>query len=314
MIEELKKLISRVQGVEGGKGIEGLNYEDLCIQPDVELPEVYKLPKFEMFNGIGDLKVHLRIYCDKLVWVGKDERIRMKLFMRSLTGDALSRYITQNPKKLNFMKKATETFREYATRWRSEVAKVRPAMEEEQMNKFFVQAQDPQYYESLMVIENHKFSNIIKLGERIEEGTKSEMVTNFEALQATNKALQSGNISKEKEVGVVMSPIEVEVVVPTLFEVEVIVPSATPTLFEVEVTYALHRDKVRRKGKGKMEETGVAQGMTRTDRVYTPEHLRGISKEAAPKQPIIETGPDDLWRMEQAREYFVVDHLKKTPA
>ncbi|XP_070039827.1 uncharacterized protein [Nicotiana tomentosiformis] len=175
-----------------------------------------------MFDGIGDPKVHLRTYCDKLVRVGKDERIRIKLFMRILTGDALSWYISQNPKKWvnwvsmvsdfidrfrfntenapdvfyiqNLKKKPTETFREYATRRRSEAAKVRPALEEEQMNKFFVIAQDQQYYKRLMVIENHKFSDIIKLGERIEEGIKSKMVTNFEALHATNKALQSGGM------------------------------------------------------------------------------------------------------------------------
>ncbi|XP_070055476.1 uncharacterized protein [Nicotiana tomentosiformis] len=171
MAEELKKLTSQVQAVEGGKGIEGLNYEDLCIQPDVELPEGYKPPKFEMFDGTSDPKVHLRTYCGKFVGVGKDKRIRMKLFMRSLTGDALSWYINQNPKKWinwvsmasdfmdrfrfntenapdifyirNLKKKPTETFCEYATRWRSEAAKVRPALEEEQMNKFFVRAQDP---------------------------------------------------------------------------------------------------------------------------------------------------------------------------
>ncbi|XP_075099045.1 uncharacterized protein LOC142175934 [Nicotiana tabacum] len=90
MAEELEKLTGRVQNIEGGKGIEGLNYGDLCIQPDVELPKGYKLHKFEMFDGTGDPKVHLRTYCDKLIGVGKDERIRMKLFMRSLTGDALS--------------------------------------------------------------------------------------------------------------------------------------------------------------------------------------------------------------------------------
>ncbi|XP_070057458.1 uncharacterized protein [Nicotiana tomentosiformis] len=90
----------------------------------------------------------------------------------------------------NLKKKPTKTFREYATQWRSDAAKVRPALEEEQMNKFFVRDQDPQYYERLMVSENHKFSDIIKLGERIDEGIKSGMVTNFEALQATNKALQ----------------------------------------------------------------------------------------------------------------------------
>ncbi|XP_070051963.1 uncharacterized protein [Nicotiana tomentosiformis] len=249
MAEELKKLTSRVQGVEGGKGIKGLNYEDLCIQPDIELPEGYKPPKFEMFEGIGDPKVYLRTYCDKLVGVGKDERIRMKLFMRSLIGDALSWYISQNPKKWinwvsmmpdfmdrfrfntenapyvfyiqNLKKKPTEIFCEYATRWRLEAAKVRPALEEEQMNKFFVWAQDLQYYERLMVIENHKFSDIIKLGERIEEGIKSGMITNFEALQATNKALQSGGISKKKEVGTVMvaqgpkSPLTYQIPPPT---------------------------------------------------------------------------------------------------
>ncbi|XP_070056491.1 uncharacterized protein [Nicotiana tomentosiformis] len=119
-----------------------------------------------MFDGTGDLKVHLRTYCDKLVGVVKDERIRMKLFIRSLTEDVLSWYISQNPKKWvnwNLKKKPTESFREYATRWRYEATKVRPALEEEQMNKFFVRAQDPQYYERLMVIENYKFSDIINI-------------------------------------------------------------------------------------------------------------------------------------------------------
>nr|XP_033515082.1 uncharacterized protein LOC117279642 [Nicotiana tomentosiformis] len=155
-----------------------------------ELEQGYKPPKFEMFDGTGDSKVHLRTYCDKLVGVGKDKRIHMKLFMRSLSGDALSGYISQNPKKWicwvsmesNFMdrfrfntenapdvlyiknlkKKPTETFHEYATRWRSKATKVRPELEEEQMNKFFVRALDLQYYENLMVIENQKFSDIIK--------------------------------------------------------------------------------------------------------------------------------------------------------
>ncbi|XP_070009577.1 uncharacterized protein [Nicotiana sylvestris] len=215
----------------------------------------------------------------------------MKLFMRSLTGDALSWYISQNPKKWpnwvsmvldfidrlrfntenapdvfyiqNFKKKPTEIFREYATRWRSEAAKVGPSLDEEQMNKFFVKAQDPQYYERLMVIENCKFTNIIKLGERIEEGIKSGMVINFEALQATNKALQSGGISKKKE-----------------------------------QYYGIILLRLGEKGRS---------------RVYTLEHLGGSNKDATTRQPIIETGLDDLWRKVQAREYSVVNHLNKVP-
>ncbi|XP_070034987.1 uncharacterized protein [Nicotiana tomentosiformis] len=111
----------------------------------------YEPPKFEIFDGTGDPNVYLRTYCEKLVGVGKDERIHMKLFMRSLIGDALSWYISQNPKKWvnwvsmasNFMdqfrfntenaldifyiqnlkKNPTEPFREYATWWRSKAAK-----------------------------------------------------------------------------------------------------------------------------------------------------------------------------------------------
>ncbi|XP_070021745.1 uncharacterized protein [Nicotiana sylvestris] len=230
MAEELKKLTSRVQGVEGGKEIEGLNYKYLCIHLDVELLEGYKPFKYKMFDGTGDPKVHRRTYRDKILGVRKDERIHMKLFMRSLIVDALSWYISQNPKKWanwvsmaldfinrfkfnientpdvlyiqNLKKKKTETFREYASRWRSEAAKVRPALYEEQMNKFFVREQDLQYYERLMVIDNNKFPDIIKLGERIEKGIKIGMVMIFEPLQATIKVLQSGGISKRKLLGI----------------------------------------------------------------------------------------------------------------
>ncbi|XP_070004072.1 uncharacterized protein [Nicotiana sylvestris] len=166
-----------------------------------------------MFDGMGNPRVHMRTYCDKLVGVGKDERICMKLFMSSLKGDALSWYIGQDPKKWsswvgmisdfmdrfkfntenapdvfyiqNLKKKPTEMFHKYATHWRSEAAKVRPALEEEQMNKFFVRDQDPRYYEQLMMIENHKFSDIIKLGERIEEAIAEPIDQLYERLKAT---------------------------------------------------------------------------------------------------------------------------------
>ena len=69
------------------------------MHPDVELPEGYKLPKFEMFNGIRDQKAHLRMYCDKLIGVGRNGRILMKLFMRSLIGEALAWYIDQDSRK-----------------------------------------------------------------------------------------------------------------------------------------------------------------------------------------------------------------------
>lgn len=49
-----------------------LEYDDLCVQSDIDFPIGYKPPKFDLFNGVGDPHAHLRAYCDKLVGVGRN--------------------------------------------------------------------------------------------------------------------------------------------------------------------------------------------------------------------------------------------------
>ncbi|XP_060170035.1 uncharacterized protein LOC132600717 [Lycium barbarum] len=93
--KEIRSLKEAVRSIQTHKGCEGLEYEDLCIHPDIEFPAGYKVPKFDMFDGKGNPRAHLRLYCDKLIGVGKDQAIRMKLFIRSLTGEALDWYTCQ---------------------------------------------------------------------------------------------------------------------------------------------------------------------------------------------------------------------------
>ncbi|XP_055806963.1 uncharacterized protein LOC129875730 [Solanum dulcamara] len=69
--------------------IAGLNYEDLCIHPDLDLPDGFKVPKFDTFGGTGNPLAHLRAYYDQLIGVGKNEALLMWLFSRSLSGEAL---------------------------------------------------------------------------------------------------------------------------------------------------------------------------------------------------------------------------------
>lgn len=57
--------------------VAGLNYEDLCINPDLNLPEGFKILKFDTFDGDGNPLAHLRSYCDQLVGVGKNEALLM---------------------------------------------------------------------------------------------------------------------------------------------------------------------------------------------------------------------------------------------
>jgi len=97
------------------------------------------------------------------------------------------------------------------------------------------------------------------------------------------------------------SPIEVEITTSDPFEVEVAPPVATPIPFKVEVATPFtmtvsttppfnskeipwdYIAEARRKGKANMEESDTAQGMTRTKRIYTLEHLGGPSKDATTK-------------------------------
>ncbi|XP_060190790.1 uncharacterized protein LOC132620095 [Lycium barbarum] len=99
-------------------------------------------------------------------------------------------------------RKSTETFREYAMRWRAEAAKVQPPMAESEMTMLFVQSlKDPTYYERMLSVIGQKFSKVIRMGDFIEEGIKTGRVTNLAALQATSKAIQA-DPSKKKRDGV----------------------------------------------------------------------------------------------------------------
>lgn len=65
--------------------VTGLNYEDLFIHPNMDLPKGFNIHKFDIFGGIGIPLDHLRAYYDQLVRVGRDEVVLMRLFSRSLS-------------------------------------------------------------------------------------------------------------------------------------------------------------------------------------------------------------------------------------
>lgn len=52
-----------------------LNYEDLNIPSDLDLPKGFKVPKFNTISGDGNPLVYLRVYCDQLRGVRKNEAL-----------------------------------------------------------------------------------------------------------------------------------------------------------------------------------------------------------------------------------------------
>ncbi|OIT32028.1 hypothetical protein A4A49_63800 [Nicotiana attenuata] len=210
------------------RNYQSLRYEDLCLQPDVELPPGYQVPKFNTFHGKGNPLAHLKDYCSRLLGIGHNEAIRMKLllFIQSLSGPALVWYTKQDFSKWrtwddmanDFIRKyefnqgvdpdmhslykikkmPQESFQDYAIRWRVEATKVHPPLSEKELISIFIDIQNGIYYEKLAIANLRNFSNLIRVGDFLESGIKEGKVS-----MQINHALQPEMLEswkgKEKE-------------------------------------------------------------------------------------------------------------------
>nr|XP_033511636.1 uncharacterized protein LOC117276396 [Nicotiana tomentosiformis] len=161
----------------------------------------FKTPKFDKYDGHGDPVAHLKRYCNQLRGAGGKEELLMAYFGESLTGIASEWFIDQDishwhvwndmaqdfiqqfqynidivPARsslVNIKKKPTESFREYAIKWREQAARVKPPMKEAEMIDYFLQDQDPDYLHYMLAAIGKPFAEVIKIGEIVENGMQS---------------------------------------------------------------------------------------------------------------------------------------------
>ncbi|XP_010327350.1 uncharacterized protein [Solanum lycopersicum] len=217
--EEIKRAMRDLQCTPD---VAELSYAALCIHPDLNLPEGFKILKFDTFGGVGNPMAHLRAYCDQLVGVGKDEALLIRLFSRSLCVEALEWFTSHETRQwtcwsalakefidrfaynveifpdrysLEKMKqKPTESYREFAYRWRKEAARVRPPMTKKEIVEVFIRVQEPAYYDRVILLIGAKFAEIVKVGETIEDGLKSGKIARVSASPGS-----SGLVRKKRE-------------------------------------------------------------------------------------------------------------------
>ncbi|XP_070011394.1 uncharacterized protein [Nicotiana sylvestris] len=155
------------------------------------------MPKFDLYDGLGDPVAHLRGYCSKMRGAGGKVELLMAYFSQSLSGAALEWYTRQDasrwytwddmaqafarhfqynidivPDRLSLTKvekKPSESFREYGFRWREQAARVNPPMEEDEMVKYFLQALEPTYYGHLISTIGHDIEKCWYLKSTIQE-------------------------------------------------------------------------------------------------------------------------------------------------
>ncbi|XP_060200503.1 uncharacterized protein LOC132628755 [Lycium barbarum] len=165
-----------------------LKYEDLCVHPNVELPSGYKIPKFNTFNGKGDPVAHLKDYCSRLIGIGHNEAVRMRLFIQSLSGSTLSWYTKQDFSK-----------------WLTWEDMARGFVKQFEFNN----GGDPHiadllrenlYYDKLLGACAHNFSDLIRIGRELENAIQEGRITDSSATQAVHQTFQAeilGNLQSE---------------------------------------------------------------------------------------------------------------------
>ena len=78
-------------------------------------------------------------------------------------------------------KKASETFREYAHKWRDLAAQVQPPLTDKELNKMFLNTLKASYYDRMIGNSNKDFSDVVLAGEMIKVGVKQGKIEASEA-------------------------------------------------------------------------------------------------------------------------------------
>ncbi|XP_070029815.1 uncharacterized protein [Nicotiana sylvestris] len=197
--------------------------------PHVHLPLGFKTPKFEKYDGHGDPIAHLKRYCNQLRGADGKEELLMAYFGESLVGIASKWYMDQDMSRwhiwddlardfvkqfqynidiapdrnslTNLKKKSSESFREYAVKWREQASWVKPPMDEVEIVTVFLQAQEADYFQNMMSAMGKPFTKAIKIGEMVENGLKTGRILSQYTIRATSQAIQggSGGIAKGKK-------------------------------------------------------------------------------------------------------------------
>ncbi|XP_050919226.1 uncharacterized protein LOC127136743 [Lathyrus oleraceus] len=204
----------------------GLDAADMCLVPDVKIPPKFKVPSFEKYQGITCPKTHIRAFCRNMGAHSSDEKLLMHFFQDSLSGASLEWYMQLKRTHIRtwrelaeaFLKhyqynsdmapnrtqlqslsqKPDESFKEYAQRWRDLAARVQPPLLERELINMFVDTLQGSYSEKMIGSTTSGFSDLVIVGERIENGLKIGKIQDTTAAASGAKKPHSG-FSKKKE-------------------------------------------------------------------------------------------------------------------
>ncbi|KAK2442930.1 hypothetical protein QL285_014077 [Trifolium repens] len=229
---KFKAIEDRLKTMEGVN--DSLDFSSMCLVPDLVLPPKFKVPEFEKYMGLSCPKSHLIMYSRKMASYANDDKLMIHCFQDSLAGASLNWYMQLEGSRIrswrdlanafikqyqynldmapsrtqlqNMTQKEGESFKVYAQRWRELAAQVRPPLLESELVDIFTNTLQGVYFERMVGSVSSGFSDLVKIGERIENGIKNGKIQATNANQnSAKKSASSFPEKKEEEANYVTS-------------------------------------------------------------------------------------------------------------
>jgi len=196
-LEKWTALEKRIRAVEGNHLCDLVKAVNMCLVPNIVIPNKFRVPEFIKFTGAQCPVTYLKAYCNKMAEVVDDDKLLIHFFQDSLSGAALTWYMRLNNTKVKKCKDLVDAFmrqykfniyvgpdrlslqameknnkksiREYARRWSEVAAQVNPPMLEKEMISLFSNTFKAPYFEYLVRSSAQHFTDLVVIAERIEQ-------------------------------------------------------------------------------------------------------------------------------------------------
>ncbi|XP_030518944.2 uncharacterized protein LOC115732442 [Rhodamnia argentea] len=200
----LAKFDQRLREIEGTHHVSPI---DLSMYAKVQVPDKFKLPEFEKYDGTSNPVEHVRMYQARMTKYVTNDLLMVQTFQASPKGPAMRWYTNHHINRIETWEKTAaafikhfgfnlditisredpeqaemkkgETVKQDATRWRNLAARLMPEPSERELMKLFVSTLPQNMRSHILGASARSFSQLISMAEEVESGLKKGWYGDF---------------------------------------------------------------------------------------------------------------------------------------
>ncbi|XP_050909746.1 uncharacterized protein LOC127123584 [Lathyrus oleraceus] len=197
-----------------GDQIFGVVAREMCLVSGLVIPVKFKTLNFDQYEGATCPKSHLMMYYRKLAAHVDSDKLMIHYFQDSLKSASSKWYLTLDQtcihcfqdlydafikqykynmdiafdrrQLLSMSQKDSESFKEYAHRWRETASQVEPPLTEKELVDWFIDIVRQEFFERMVESMTSNFYDLVAVGIKVELGLKNGKMINAASISNNN--------------------------------------------------------------------------------------------------------------------------------